>query len=167
MAFRDVIASANGSHLKLVLSGSDMGNKDYILSVVRNANLENHVHVLGFISNEEVYTFYKNALTLVMPTFLGPTNMPLLEAQALGTAVICSDLEGHRELCKDSAIYADPACPDQWTEAILSLLKPDLRTDLINKANRNQATSPFTIQHALDAVEKSLIKFSAIRKTFP
>jgi len=166
IAFKEVVSSSTGKNMKLVLSGSDMGNKDYVISIIKKENLENNVLVLGFISNQEVYTLYKNAVALVMPTFLGPTNMPLLEAQALGTAVICSNLDGHREQCGHTALYADPSKPDQWAGAMLSILNPETRSSLIKAADQYRATSPFTIQKALEHLEKAFMKFSSIRKTF-
>jgi glycosyltransferase involved in cell wall biosynthesis len=93
--------------IKLVLSGSDKGNLSYINSIVKREGLEGNVIFTGFVSNEEIYTFYKNAIALVFTAFLGPTNMPLLEASYLGCPVVCTDLEGHKEQLKDSALYFD------------------------------------------------------------
>lgn len=166
MAFKRVLSSPVGKNLKLVFSGSDMGNKNYIMSVIRSEKLESDILVLGFISNEEVYTLYKNAIALVMPTFLGPTNMPLLEAQAIGTPVICSDLSGHREQCEDFALYADPAKPEEWTEAILKILNPEIRATLKEGGHKFRQRSIFTFEKALASLERSLIKITQVRKTF-
>jgi glycosyltransferase involved in cell wall biosynthesis len=103
MAFKLVLNKY--PQFKLVLSGTDKGNLDYIKGVVKSAQLENKVVFAGFVSNEEVYSFYKNTIALVMPTLLGPTNMPLLEAYNLGCRVICSNLEGHKHQMKNRAIY--------------------------------------------------------------
>ncbi|MFC3559915.1 glycosyltransferase [Pedobacter jamesrossensis] len=59
--------------------------------LVKGLGIEQKVIFGGFVTNEELNVFYKNAISLVMPTFMGPTNMPLLEAQALGCPVICTD----------------------------------------------------------------------------
>ncbi|MBS1505285.1 MAG: glycosyltransferase family 4 protein [Bacteroidetes bacterium] len=166
LGFKEVLRTHQSESLKLVFSGSDMGNKDYILDVIKSEGLEKNILPLGFISNEEVYTLYKNAIALVMPTFLGPTNMPLLEARALGTPVICSDLAGHREQCETGAIYAEPSDPKQWTDAMVKLLNQDVRDQMIRSANEIASRSVFTIEQALIHLERALIKFSFIRKTF-
>jgi glycosyltransferase involved in cell wall biosynthesis len=107
MAFKIVIKKY--PEFKIVFSGADKDdNLKYIKSIVKRENLENHIIFTGFISNEEVYTFYRNTIALVMPTLLGPTNMPLMEAYHLNCPVICSDFEGHREQLGDYALYADP-----------------------------------------------------------
>jgi glycosyltransferase involved in cell wall biosynthesis len=166
LAFKQLILRNEIRQPKLVLSGSDKGNKEYILKLIDEMGLQQHVLVLGFISNEEVYTLYKNAIALVMPTFLGPTNMPLLEAQALQTAIICSDLKGHRETCADGAIYVDPTDVEKWCRAMESLLNDDNRRELVNKGEEIRIRSKFNIAGAIEKFEEALIKFIAIRKTF-
>ena len=105
MAFKIILEKH--PNFKLVLSGSDKGNLDYIKEVIENNHLENNVVFTGFVSEEEIYTFYKNTIALVMPTYLGPTNMPLLEAYYLGCPVLCSNLIGHQEQMGNKAIYFD------------------------------------------------------------
>ena len=166
IAFKKLVENNPNGNLRLVFTGSDKGNKEYILSTIKKYNLDREILVYGFVSNDEVYTLYKNAIALVMPTFLGPTNMPLLEARSLRTAVICSDLKGHRDLCEDGALYADPTDPDQWYAAMHEVLNENSRGELISKADKVRATSVFDIQHAIKNLEKIFIKFIPIRKTF-
>ena len=165
LAFKRLI-SEKSADKKLVLSGSDKGNKQYIVTLIEALGLRESVKVLGFISNEEVYTLYKNSIALVMPTFLGPTNMPLLEATSLQTAVICSDLKGHREMCKEGALYADPANPAKWFEAMEALLNDEYRLKLIALSEQIRRSSVFNIDSAVKKFEEALIKIIPVRKTF-
>lgn len=106
MAFKKV--NQQYPEFKLVLSGHNHGTMDYIKKIVKEEQLDENVIFTEFVSNEEIFTFYKNAIALVMPTLLGPTNMPLLEAHYLGCPVLCSNLDGHKEQMKERAIYFDP-----------------------------------------------------------
>ena len=110
------IVSQKNPNVKLVLSGSDKGNKKYIEELVSQLNLSEKVLFVGFISDEEVFALYKNAIALVMPTLLGPTNMPLLEAHALGCPVLCSNLSGHQRQMGDKATYFNPIDPSDIAE---------------------------------------------------
>ena len=76
------------------------------------------VHVLGFVADHELAALYTGARALVMPTFFGPTNIPLLEAWALGCPVITSDIPGVREQMGDAALLVDPRRADQLADAI-------------------------------------------------
>lgn len=166
LGFKKLVSDSKKSKLKLVLSGSDKGNKKYIQSVIKANDLEKHVVLLNFIPNEEVYTLYRRSIALVMPSFLGPTNMPLLEARALGTAVICSDLSGHRETNKDGAVYIDPADSDSVHRALVSLTDANFRRTLIEKANVIHENSIFNIETALKEIESNLVALKPIRMTF-
>ena len=110
------LVSQKNPNVKLVLSGSDKGNKKYIEKLVSKLNLSEKVLFVGFISDEEVFALYKNAIALVMPTLLGPTNMPLLEAHALGCPVLCSNLPGHQRQMGDKATYFNPIDPSDIAE---------------------------------------------------
>lgn len=166
LAFKQLVQDKKHNDIKLVFTGSDKGNKDYILSTIKSLDLERKILIVGFVENEEIYTLYKNSVALVMPTFLGPTNMPVLEAQDLGTAVICSDLSGHRETCLTGALYASPTEPDQWCAAMVRLLQKDERDQLIGIANEVRSMSKFNIHEAVRSLEKILMKFILVRKTF-
>ena len=60
------------------------------------------------LTEEEIASFYKHALALVMPSYLGPTNIPLIEAREFNCPVLCSDLDGHKEILGSEAIYFPP-----------------------------------------------------------
>lgn len=96
------------NNFKLVLTGSDKGCLNYIRKYTEELGLQRNVVFGGFVSIAELSTFYRNATSLVMPTFFGPTNMPLLEALSLNCPVLCSDIEGHREIMSDAALYFNP-----------------------------------------------------------
>ena len=111
------------SNFKLILTGSDQGNKKYIKDTIKELNLSNKVIDLGFVSLAELKWLYIHSKGLVMPTLIGPTNMPPLEALALGCPVAVSDMPGHREQLGNKAIYFNPLNVEEIKIAIESLLK--------------------------------------------
>jgi len=98
----------NRDTFKIVFCGSDKNNKEYIKHVAANLGLQDRVVFLGFVSNEELYTLYKNCSSLVFPSLLGPTNMPILEAMELEVPVLCSNLDGHKEMLPNYLGMFDP-----------------------------------------------------------
>lgn len=93
--------------LAVVFSGSDKGNLEYVLDYAKKLNVEDLVHYIGFAPNDEIYYLYKQSLALVMPSYFGPTNIPPLEAFAIGTPVIYSDLDGLRDQVGNAALLCD------------------------------------------------------------
>ena len=109
--------------IKLVLTGSDKGNLAYIKDLVELEGLVENVIFLGFISDKWLKILYKNTISLVFPSLLGPTNMPPLEARVLGCKVICSDLPGHKLLLGDSALYFDALSPDDIADKMIDIME--------------------------------------------
>jgi len=122
-----------GSELKLVLTGSDVGNLKYIKEKVKEFNLENEVLFLGFVKKEEIISLYKNAYALTFVSFMGPDNIPPLEAMALKCPVISTGTDGMREQLRDCALFFDPTDENELVEKINLLASDELRGDLIKR----------------------------------
>jgi glycosyltransferase involved in cell wall biosynthesis len=146
--------------IKLVLTGSNKGNLDYIKSYINNLGLQENIKILGFVSNQELYTLYKNAIALTMPTFLGPSNMPPLEAANLGCPVILSDLEGHKELMANYATYFNPLKKEELAEKMLDQINSNDKGKIFE--NRNT----YHIDSSMLALENAFTKAIKIRKNW-
>ncbi|MGB9680508.1 MAG: glycosyltransferase family 4 protein [Thermoanaerobacteraceae bacterium] len=131
------ILKADGMLITAVFSGSDKGNLEYVLNYSKSKNVDDLVKYIGFVPNEEIYPLYKNALALVMPTYFGPTNIPPLEAFAIGTPVIVSDIPGFREQLGDAALFCDLKNPKSLAEALKLIIKDSkYRDELIQKGRK-------------------------------
>jgi glycosyltransferase involved in cell wall biosynthesis len=102
------IMQEEGHTVNAVFVGAGKNNHKTILSKISELNLENQIYLIDYVSNAEIIGLYKKAEALVMPTFLGPTNIPPLEAFALGCPVIVSNVYGMPDQVKDAALLIDP-----------------------------------------------------------
>lgn len=110
-ALADLRASGVEGHVVFV--GGHLGplrtaTHRLVLRLAAEVGLRANVHDLGFVPDEDVAALYRMAVGLVMPTFFGPTNIPVVEAFALDCPVITSDLPGIREQAGDAALLVDP-----------------------------------------------------------
>jgi glycosyltransferase involved in cell wall biosynthesis len=80
--------------------------------------LEEEIRYLGYAPDEDMSGLYAGATALVMPTFFGPTNIPVLEAWAFGCPVLTSDIRGVREQVGDAALLADPTSVEAIADGI-------------------------------------------------
>jgi glycosyltransferase involved in cell wall biosynthesis len=133
---------------QLVLTGSDKplfdnagaGNLAYVRNRARKMGLDDQVIFAGFVSREMLMTLYRKATALVFPSFLGPENLPPLEAFALGCPVITSELTGSRDQYGDAALQVDPTSPELWADAVQQLrVDAALRANLITKGKARAA----------------------------
>jgi len=80
--------------------------------------LHSQIKILGYVPNEDIVGLYKNALALVMPTFFGPTNIPIVEAFFLGVPVVCSNVYAMPEQVGEAWLLFDPNNIDDMAEKI-------------------------------------------------
>lgn len=121
-----------GVFLTAIFSGSDKGNLPYVLNYAQKLDVTHLIKYIGFAPNEEIYHLYQQSLALVMPSYFGPTNIPPLEAFAIGTPVIYSDLAGLREQVADAALLCDLKNPHHLVEHLRLLLHhPNKRHELV------------------------------------
>jgi glycosyltransferase involved in cell wall biosynthesis len=124
------------------------------------------VIIPGFVTQDELSVFYKNAIALAMSSYLGPTNMPLIEAAHLNCPVLCSNLEGHKEILGDNALYFDPSNVDAIKNTMQQVLDKNVRDKLRVSANEFIRNSPFKLSHSLKELEKILLQTKSKRKTW-
>jgi glycosyltransferase involved in cell wall biosynthesis len=119
--------------IPVVFVGSPSNASEVISKLINDLDLKNQVIVLNYVNNQELVALYKKALALVMPTFLGPTNIPQLEAFAIGCPVITSNIYGIPKQVNDAAILVDPYDPQDIAEKILIVWENErLRMELVN-----------------------------------
>ena len=149
---------------KLILCGSDKGNKSYILETIKNLGIEANVVVCGFVSDEELSALYRNAKALVMASYFGPTNMPPIEAMDFGIPVVCSDIDGHKEILGEAGIYFDAMNYESIKNALVEVSRHrEKYVDLIAEQNKK---SKFKINHALTCIDQYLKEACIIRSTW-
>ena len=117
-----------GQTHRLVLCGSDPGARAAFEALVAQHGLGDCVRMLGFVPNAELGALYRGAHALVMATYFGPTNLPPLEAWAVGTPVIYP--EAFQAQAGDAAILFDYDDPASLAKAIARLGSAEERSRL-------------------------------------
>jgi len=92
----------------LVLAGSKKHGYQTLLREVERLGLEGRVRFAGYVPETEMAEFYRRARALILPTLFGPTNIPPLEAFALGCPVAVSGIYGMPEQVGEAGILFDP-----------------------------------------------------------
>ena len=111
----------NTNKLKLVLTG--VGNDVEKINFFMKENkfsIENLV-IYKSIEFFELIQLYKNAYALIFPSLLGPTSLPLYEALENNCPIITSNLDGHREVLGDSALFVDPLSEESIYKSFIQL----------------------------------------------
>lgn len=118
--------------IHLVLVGSEKNNYELIDQYISDHKLKDHVTIMGFVSDENITYLYKHAVGLVMPSYFGPTNIPPLEAMALGCPVAVSNKYAMPEQVGKAGLLFDPDSPEEIADCIRRLWTDDkLRQSMI------------------------------------
>jgi len=131
------ILKRKGKQVNLVLTGSkdaEFSTYGATLRLIEKNDLEKHVFYLGYVDDKQISAIYKTARAMVMPTFFGPTNIPILEAWVMGTPAITSDIRGCRNQLGDAGLLINPSRPTDIADKVWKLYNNTaLRQDLVRK----------------------------------
>jgi glycosyltransferase involved in cell wall biosynthesis len=120
--------------INLVLTGFNKGNLKHILNQSNELGIEKQIHYLGVVSLGELSWLYQNAEALVYSSLIGPNNFPPIEAMALGTPCIVSNIQGHLDQLEDNALFFDPLDPNSLADNLIALLtNPSVKENLCIK----------------------------------
>jgi alpha-1,3-rhamnosyl/mannosyltransferase len=100
-------------------------------------SLAGQIHWLGAVPEVDLPALYSGALLLVFPSLYEGFGLPVLEAMACGTPVVCSNSSSLPEVAGDAALLIDPLDTEKlaWTVR-LALEDERLRQDLREKGLR-------------------------------
>ncbi len=115
-----------GDEVHVVLCGSSSGplrEKTHarVLAAARRLGVEQQVHSLGYVPHDFMSALYAESAGVVMPTFFGPTNIPVIEGWTFGKPVLTSDIRGIREQAGDAAVLVDPTSTEAIAEGVRRL----------------------------------------------
>jgi len=112
---------------------TELANPELVICgpVAPDEPAEPGVKWVGRVSEAELRALYGNALAFVFPSFYEGFGLPVLEAMASGTPVICANATSLPEVAGEAALYFDPGDVDALTAAMTRCARePDLRRDL-------------------------------------
>jgi glycosyltransferase involved in cell wall biosynthesis len=92
-------------------------NEAVVDQLERSPSVLRHVHEVAGLGDRQVASLIAGAAALLSPSFAEGYNLPVIEALALGTPVIASDIPVHRELAAGARLI-DPLDGPAWMEAI-------------------------------------------------
>jgi len=102
--------------------------------LINHYNLQDRVKLLGYISDEDMINYIKNAQALVYPSLYEGFGIPILEGLSLGTPVITSNIGAMKEVSADAAITVNPNSAKSISQGIETLLNDDLlRQSIVHK----------------------------------
>lgn len=124
---------------RLVIAGpKGWGANAEVQKMVKDLGLTEKVVFTGFVPDNDMAALYTGASAVLFPSFAEGFGLPVLEAQACGTPVICGDIPALKEVSGGAARFAQPADLPALRVALEDVLTDDaLAEDLRTRGHEN------------------------------
>tara|TARA_B100000767_G_scaffold121098_1_gene115462 strand:+ start:2617 stop:3828 length:1212 start_codon:yes stop_codon:yes gene_type:complete len=119
----EILKNKNDKKYLFVFCGGNKGNFKYIKDLISQKELQESIKILNFLSDDEVISLYLNSQGVIMPTYCGPTNLPIYESfyfkkiifytkgliqnDNINDHLIEIDIKSPISLCKQLEIFSD------------------------------------------------------------
>ena len=118
----------------LMIVGNDPQRQRLLVEECAQLRISDKTHFVSHVSQELLPTLYAAADVLVMPSRIEGFGLPVLEAMACGTPVVCSSAASLPEVGGDAVLYFDPESVEELAHTLERVLDSrDLQRDLRKK----------------------------------
>ncbi len=108
--------------LHYAICGGSGWLEDEMYRSIRETELEENVHILGFVPDEDLPALYSGARALLAVSLYEGFGLPILEAMACETPVITSNVSSLPEVAATAGMLVNPLDTDEISASIISLL---------------------------------------------
>jgi glycosyltransferase involved in cell wall biosynthesis len=139
---RTVLRAANASSackedgLRVIFVGKDGGEEAALVKLAAELGMSERVHLLPHADDATVASLCRRASFLVSASWEEGFGLPPLEAMAVGTPVLLSDLPVHREIAGGAALFVPPGDVPAWAAAMDTVFScTQLRAELVRRGH--------------------------------
>ena len=141
--------------LKLVIAGGLGWQYEKTLAHLTDLGLGDSIVRTGYIPETDKRMFYASAEVFVFPSLYEGFGLPVLEAMASGTPVVCSNTSSLPEVVGEAGLLCDPGNAQAFADAIERILTDtDLRASLM--ARQRDRVTQFTWENAANVYGQSI-----------
>jgi len=135
IAFKKLIEKYHHPDLVFfIICDYDDSAKKQFTNYIQTIGLSGKVHLTGFVSDSDLYHYYKNADLLFFPSLYEGFGLPVIEAMSAGIPVAVSDRSSLPELVGDAGLLFDPENTDYMAEQLHRILsEPDLKEKMVSR----------------------------------
>lgn len=125
---------------RLLLVGGQGWLFEPIRREIESSGLENDVHFAGFVPDADLPPLYSGAAAVLVPSLYEGFGFPVLEAQACGAPVVCSDASSLPEVAGNAALLVKPEDDEALAHAVHLLFSQPAAGHVLREMGRKQAS---------------------------
>lgn len=142
--------------LKLVIAGKKGWLFDEIFAAVKKEGIKDRVVFTDFVTEDQKWTLYQNAIASVLPSNYEGFGIPAIESMKVGTPVIVSNIPPFKEVVQDCGLFIDPQNETDLCQKMQEITKPKIREKYskLGKTQADKFTWQSTAKSVLSVFEK-------------
>ena len=128
-----------------------------LLTQITRHGLEQRIHLLDYVPDEDLPTLYSAAGVFAFPSRYEGFGLPVVEAMACETPVVCANTSSLPEVAGDAAIMTPADQPDALASALIQVISRPETAARLRQAGRARAagfTWAKTAQKTLEVYQK-------------
>lgn len=123
----------------LIIAGGKSYKHEDLFNEIKELKLNKHVKYLGYVTHNQKIELMKKASCFAFPSAYEGFGLPVLEAMALGTPVVTTNVSSLPEIIGKAALLVDPEDELQLTEALKQVLSSVKLQQKLKKAGLKRA----------------------------
>ncbi|HLV65434.1 MAG TPA: exopolysaccharide biosynthesis GT4 family glycosyltransferase EpsE [Polyangiaceae bacterium] len=158
-----------GIDVRVQIAGAEVvvrGYRDRLLSLVEREGLTGAVDLLGAVPEDRHRQLLEQAHLFVLASLDEGISVAAMEAMALETPAVVTDVGGMRELVahEEDALLVPPEDPDALAEAMLRVLEEPERALSLSRSSRRKIAAAFHHRRSAQALAECLRMARASRE---
>jgi len=141
--------------IPLVLAGSLGFGSEEFRHYLENKKYRKKIIYLGYVNNIEKLVLMKTSRAFVFPSLKEGFGLPVLEAMALGTPVLTSNVSSLPEVCGSAALYVNPLKVSEIAEGLVEITTNETLNSKLSLAGMERAKM-FSFENFKEKLKKAI-----------
>jgi glycosyltransferase involved in cell wall biosynthesis len=148
----------------IIVGKGDVAYETELRDLTKRLGVDGHVHFAGF--QESVYPILEALDLYVHPARMEGFGIALLEAMAMGRAVVATRAGGIPEIVieGETALLVAPGDPEALASAVSALLGDPMRRTAFGKAGRRRVEERFTVEVMMGTITRAYARLLESRR---
>ncbi len=140
--------------VKFIFAGN--GEIEKVKNLCKGKNIQDNIHLLGFISGEEKIKNFHKADIFILPSYNEGLPVSVLEAMAAGLSIITTPVGGIPEAVEDgvNGFLVEPGNPEMLADRILKLLEDEELRERMGRKSLRIAKEKFDVNIIAEGLSK-------------
>ncbi len=124
--------------IKLIIVGSMGWKMEHFEKLIDEHPYKERIIITGFVSREELWSYYQNAKLFIFATHYEGFGIPILEACYHGLPLVLSKLSTSEEIAENAAEYFEKNNAEDLSKRVVTILSQSKKREIMSVESKKQ-----------------------------